>query len=84
MSEAVGLFDKYEVIKKDGTTDPYADYFVLRLDKDPHAIVAAKAYAESIKSENINLSMDIYGKVMKYEQQIQQSDKGITEYNAGK
>ena len=69
-----GIFDKYDVVKKDGTTDPAADYFVLRLDKDPHAIVAAKAYAESVKPENINLAMDIYGKVMKYEQQIKKSD----------
>ena len=73
-----GIFDKYNISKKDGTTDPLADYFVLRLDKDPHAIVAAKAYAESVKPENINLAMDIYGKVMKYEQEIQQRNKDIT------
>jgi len=69
MSEQIqtGLYDKYTVIKKNGDTSPEADYFVLRLDTDTHARAAALAYADSIRSENRNIAMDIYTKLMKYE-----------------
>ena len=40
-----GWYDKYTVTKVDGPVDPAADYFVLRLDTDPAARVAALAYA---------------------------------------
>ena len=62
----IGIFDKYTIEKKDGITDPNADYFVLRLDTDPHARIALKAYADSIRSQNRNLSMDIYKKLANY------------------
>lgn len=62
-----GIYDKYIVIKTDGTTDPEADYFALRIDKDPHARKAAIAYAESIQEENPNLAFDIRMRVSKYE-----------------
>jgi hypothetical protein len=62
-----GIYDKYHVEKKDGTTDPNADYFVLRIDSDSHARKAAIAYAESIKEENPNLAFDIRARVSKYE-----------------
>jgi|31_taG_2_1085359.scaffolds.fasta_scaffold06670_5 hypothetical protein len=62
-----GLYDKYEVIKLDGDIDPQADYFVLRMDTDPHARKAAIAYAESIQDENPNLAFDIRKRVAKYE-----------------
>ena len=45
------LFDKYTVKKNFGETDPTAKYFVLRVDKDPHARVALAAYIESIRPE---------------------------------
>lgn len=64
--EGGGIYDKYEVQKKDGTTDPEADYFVLRLDSDIHARAAALAYAESVKDQNINLAFDIIARVRKY------------------
>jgi hypothetical protein len=61
-----GLYDKYTVLKKNGVTELNADYFVLRLDNDPHARVAALAYAESIKSENRSLAFDLHNKLNKY------------------
>jgi len=42
------LYDKYTVTKNEGPTDPNAVYFVLRIDKDPHAAKALGAYASSI------------------------------------
>jgi hypothetical protein len=39
--------NKYIVSKADGSpVDPKAQYLVLRLDTDPHAVVAALAYAK--------------------------------------
>jgi hypothetical protein len=61
-----GLYEKYTVLKKNGITESDADYFVLRLDNDPHARVAALAYAESVKSENRSLAFDLHNKVNKY------------------
>ena len=43
--------------------DPKAVYFVLRLDKDPHARDAAIAYADSVCAENEELADDIYAHV---------------------
>ena len=54
-----GLHAKYQVTKIEGQTDPKAQYFVLRLDTDPHARVAVAAYAESIAIDNPRLSADI-------------------------
>jgi hypothetical protein len=71
--EDEGMYDKYHVEKKDGTTDPHADYFVLRIDSDIHARVAALAYAESIKEQNINLSFDIIARVRKYNERDNES-----------
>jgi hypothetical protein len=45
------LFNKYTVTKIDGSTDPKAEYFVLRIDKDVHARVALGAYADSIEAQ---------------------------------
>ena len=39
--------------------DPSATYFVLRLDEDPHARIAAQAYADSVRAENAELAKDI-------------------------
>jgi len=62
-----GFYNKYKVTKADGDTDPNADFFVLRLDTDPHARVAAYHYALSIKEENPNLAFDLQRKIIKYE-----------------
>lgn len=63
-----GLYDKYTVVKNDGSmTDSDADYFVLRLDTDPHAREAALAYAKSVQSENPHLAMDIFSRITAHE-----------------
>ena len=62
-----GFYNKYKVTKTDGDTDSDADFFVLRLDTDPHARVAAYHYALSIKEENPNLAFDLQRKIIKYE-----------------
>lgn len=55
-----GWYLKYNIEKSDGSPmDPEADYFVLRLDKDPHARKAADAYAKSVARENPTLANDL-------------------------
>lgn len=58
-----GGWDKrYIIQKRNGEPiDPKAIYFVLRLDKDPHALVAMKAYGKSVAKDNRRLSQDIQG-----------------------
>ena len=52
---------KYIIKKTNGKPiDPKADYFVLRLDKDPHALVALQVYMESVKHDNNILAIDLY------------------------
>jgi len=41
----MNLFNKYTVKKTSGETDPKAEYFVLRIDKDPIARKALRTYA---------------------------------------
>jgi len=43
--------------------DKKATYFVLRLDTDPHARAAARAYIQSVRHENPKLAEDIFRKV---------------------
>ena len=40
-----GLYQKYLVAKAEGDTDPNAVYFVLRLDTDESARIAALTYS---------------------------------------
>lgn len=55
-----GLYHKYVVAKTSGeAVDPKAIYFPLRLDKDPHARTAARAYADSVRYRNPTLSNDL-------------------------
>lgn len=59
-----GYNKRYNVTKTDGTeTDPHADYFVLRIDKDPHALVALEAYANSVRVDNEQLANDLECKI---------------------
>ena len=55
--------NKYFVfINKDGepkAVDPNAQYFVLRIDEDPHARRAVAAYADSVKEDNPAFSADL-------------------------
>lgn len=51
---------KYIISKRSGDpVDPEAQYFVLRVDRDPHAFVALQAYAGSVRSDNEELANDI-------------------------
>jgi len=43
--------------------DSDAVYFVLRLDKDPHALAAARAYADSVEKDNPQFAADIRHKL---------------------
>lgn len=62
-----GLHQKYMIHKADGSpVDPEADYFVLRLDKDPHARKAALQYALSVRKDNRQLHDDIVAKLESY------------------
>ena len=55
-----GLKRKYIITKTNGKSiDPDAVYFVLRVDKDPHAIPALKAYADSVEKDNPEFASDI-------------------------
>ena len=55
-----GLYGKYEIKKTDGTpVDPEAVYFTLRLDTDPHARAAIRAYIESCRDEEPDLARDL-------------------------
>ena len=69
-----GLFDKYKVEKKDGKTDPNADYFVLRLDTDRNARSAALHYASCIKDRNPQLAHDLTKAVFSYEGVVKLGD----------
>jgi hypothetical protein len=69
-----GLYGKYIIKKADGTPiDPEADYFVLRLDTDPHARVAALAYADSIEPGNPRLAFELRQRVGDLNGRIQTS-----------
>lgn len=62
-----GCDKKYIITKKSGKPiDPDADYFVLRIDKDPHALVALESYANSVKVDNMELYNDLIQKVEEY------------------
>ena len=55
-----GLFRKYVITKADGSpVDPAAKYFVLRMDTDRAACIAAQAYAGSIASDNPKLATEL-------------------------
>lgn len=55
--------DKYVIAKSSGgPIDQEARYFVLRYDlgADPHARVALRAYARSVRHDNSQLAADLY------------------------
>jgi hypothetical protein len=55
-----GLDNKYIITKKNGNpVDPNAVYFVLRLDKDPHALNAIETYMKSVSKDNKELAEDL-------------------------
>ncbi len=59
-----GLYGKYKIEKSDGSpVDPKAIYFTLRLDTDPYARAAVRAYIEACKEEQPELARDL-GRVL--------------------
>ena len=59
-----GMYDKFEVTRKDGEGAPGGrhdgcQYFVLDLTHDPHAVVAALAYADSCEGGYPLLAADL-------------------------
>ena len=52
-----GLVSKYEVTRYG---EPVDDCFILRYDRDPHALTALAAYAASVREENEELSNDLW------------------------
>ena len=64
-----GYDPKYIISKKNGDPiDEDADYFVLRLDKDPHAIMALVTYARSVEQDNVQLATDLAAKIKEHQQ----------------
>ena len=66
--EKTGLKGLLEELRRIGSGS--AVYFVLRLDKDPHARAAANIYALSISEENPTLSNDLLKLLGKLEEEI--------------
>lgn len=52
--------EEYQIKVK---VDPEAKYFVLRYDKDPNAVVAMQAYADSVEAVNPEFANDIRAKL---------------------
>jgi hypothetical protein len=82
--EQRGLCGKYKIEKRDGSTDPNAEYFVLRIDKDPHARFAAYAYADVCEKDNSLLADDLRNWCDKHEELAQKQPakplrEGITD-----
>ena len=60
MSEPKGLYGKYRIVKGDGSqVDPKAIYFTLRLDTDPFAREAIRAYIEACRETQPELADDL-------------------------
>ena len=56
-----GYEKKYIIQKTNGhPIDPKADYFVLRLDTDPHALKALDTYMNSVVNDNEPFAIDLY------------------------
>ena len=48
-----GLYQKYQVARTDSKPlEPGSEFFVLRVDSDPHARVALDFYARSVNEDN--------------------------------
>jgi len=62
-----GFYNKYDVKKKEGETDPDAVYLVLRLDTDEHARSAAKLYTALVRNIYPQLSIDLIQLIQKLE-----------------
>jgi NTP pyrophosphatase (non-canonical NTP hydrolase) len=62
-----GWFSKYIIQKRSGhPVDPKAKYFVLRFDKDPHALRALFSYMESVRVDNPKFACDIGDRIKEH------------------
>ena len=61
-------YDKYLVTKQLGPSDPAAQYFVLRIDRDPIARIALKAYAQELAKTNPDFAMELFSWVREFEE----------------
>ena len=63
-AEKQGLFDKFKVLRRDGSSEPGEkhdgrEYFVLDIDHDPHAKAALAAYADDVEATHPYLAKDM-------------------------
>lgn len=63
-AEQQGLFDKFKVLRRDGSSEPGekhdgCEYFVLDIDHDPHAKAALAAYADDVEATHPLLAKDM-------------------------
>lgn len=54
-----GLYHKYDVTNAETGEELEGEIFVLRVDRDPHAREAVRAYARSVRNENAQLADDL-------------------------
>ena len=60
-------YNRYIISKGNGDrVDPDAQYFVLRIDKDPHAMYAAMAYADSVEIDNPKFARQLRSRIRQY------------------
>lgn len=56
-----GLYQKYKIERNDGTPiQEGSEFFVLRVDSDPHARSAMALYASLVARENLALGEEIF------------------------
>jgi len=68
MEESRGLYGKCRIEKADGSpVDPRAMYFTIRLDTDPFARAAARAYIEACRETEPELARDLERLLMEVE-----------------
>lgn len=59
------LYHKYHITHSDGTpVDPKAEYFVLRIDKDPDARMALRTYIDMIAPRDPEFAKELQDWVM--------------------
>lgn len=52
-----GLYNKYQIIKRETGQEAEGEYFVLKPVKDPAARAALEAYAEATNNENLRVDL---------------------------
>jgi hypothetical protein len=61
-------YDRYIIKKSNGEpVSKDAQYFVMRIDKDPHARIAALAYADSVEADNPKFARQLRNNTKQYQ-----------------